>query len=195
MPPDANVLCTHCAKYIPRKREREHRRLVNQPYLSPPAKTPSRLRRVVDAGSDSDNHGAHAGTKWHTEASGQISGYDENKMDTGDPGFEQGNTRSLSRQEDPTLGVAEQVLRGRWMRASEANNHSDSDSDLEDAPPYPRLEDCDEESDDEHIDWDAIETGSGLSNWDQLGENYERDAAEIGKFLYASDLVAPTPSI
>jgi hypothetical protein len=42
------------------------------------------------------------------------------------------------------------------------------------------LEDSDDECDDGFIDWKAIEEGSGLSAWDQLGENYETEAATIG---------------
>jgi hypothetical protein len=33
------------------------------------------------------------------------------------------------------------------------------------------------------IDWAAIERLSGLSAWDQLGEAYDREAANIGELL------------
>ncbi|KAF8955508.1 hypothetical protein BDZ97DRAFT_1764789 [Flammula alnicola] len=33
----------------------------------------------------------------------------------------------------------------------------------------------------EYPDWDAYESGKGLSSWDQLGESYEQDAAGVGK--------------
>ncbi|KAF8949839.1 hypothetical protein BDZ97DRAFT_2043220 [Flammula alnicola] len=35
----------------------------------------------------------------------------------------------------------------------------------------------------EYPDWDAYESGKGLSSWDQLGESYEQDAAGVGKVL------------
>lgn len=185
MPSDNNVLCTHCGKYLPRKQEREHRRLTNKPYLSP-AKVPSRLRRVVDADSDSDNHDIEGGSSRAQIREILQSGQDENERDTRDLVFEQEDTKSLGEQE--RLAEAEQVLRGRWMRAFEADNYQnrndyDSDSDPEDDHSYLGLVDSDNESNDECIDWDSIEAGSGLSNWDQLGEHYEKDAADIGKYL------------
>ena len=55
MPTEATVLCAHCGLYLPRRREREHRRLATQPYIPPPPRLPSRLRRVgVDTDSDDD---------------------------------------------------------------------------------------------------------------------------------------------
>jgi hypothetical protein len=63
------------------------------------------------------------------------------------------------------------------------DNDLGSELDISDEPPYPRLKDSDNESDDGFmVDWAAIEAGSGLSAWDQLGEGYERDAAALGKF-------------
>jgi hypothetical protein len=69
-----------------------------------------------------------------------------------------------------------------WRHMLEAND-SDSDSGSNDELPYPKLEDSDEESDDGFVDWAAIEAGSGLSAWDQLGEGYEREAAAISKHV------------
>ena len=82
--------------------------------------------------------------------------------------------------------LAEEILHKHWAtchRAVDEPNDSDSESNRGE-PFYSQLEDGnDSGSDDEEIiDWDAIEAGSSLSNWDQLGESYERDAAAIGEF-------------
>ena len=53
MPKENTVFCTHCERYLPRKREREHRRLLVTPAVPPVV--PSRLRRVVTVESDSDD--------------------------------------------------------------------------------------------------------------------------------------------
>jgi len=53
MPKENTVFCAHCERYLPRKREREHRRLLITPVVPPVV--PSRLRRVVTVESDSDS--------------------------------------------------------------------------------------------------------------------------------------------
>ena len=52
--------------------------------------------------------------------------------------------------------------------------HSDDSSDPSSEP--------DDEDDANAFDWDKIEGNSGLSAWDQLGEAYEKDAANIGVY-------------
>ncbi|KAF8953243.1 hypothetical protein BDZ97DRAFT_1767603 [Flammula alnicola] len=39
----------------------------------------------------------------------------------------------------------------------------------------------------EYPDWDAYESGEGLSSWDQLGESYEQDAAGVGFYVTFAD--------
>jgi hypothetical protein len=78
-----------------------------------------------------------------------------------------------------TVDVSEAVanaLRVRWANVTDVRDDisdDDSDEDL-----YPILED------DEPKPGEAIETNSGLSAWDRLGEGYEIDAAAIGKLQY-----------
>jgi hypothetical protein len=85
---------------------------------------------------------------------------------------------------DTMSGPMKNVLHYRWgdtlCDLGGSDLDSDSDSDFGSGPAYPRLEDSDDECDDGFIDWKAIEEGSGLSAWDQLGENYETEAATIG---------------
>lgn len=191
MPQDNKVLCTHCSKYLPRKREREHRKLVNAPYLLPLPKLPSRLHRVINADSDSDNgdttasgiEGYEAGPSESQTRESVQSDYGGRRVDTSGIDLGQGNRDSLCGDKSSAFGDAGNVLRERWTRTVEGERYrsdSDSDSDPEGEPPSPRLEGSDDESDDGYIDWTAIEAGSGLSNWDQLGENYEKGAAEMG---------------
>jgi hypothetical protein len=172
MPPFAEiVLCAHCGVYMPRRREREHRKLLIQPYVTPPYIIPSRLRRVgVDADSED----------------GQSVSNDEELAGTCDgPAGEDVDATYLAGDSVKNAQVDESIrniLHSRWdnmMHAADDVSDSDSDEEL----PYPMLED--DEPDPAYIDWAAIEANSGLSAWDRLGEGYERDAAEIGKNQYA----------
>jgi hypothetical protein len=164
MPAASEVFCAHCGKYLPRRLEREHRKLATSPYASPPPTFQSRVCRVVDADSDSDE----------TPPTGRTSSLvgDEAPMDIGD--LVDGDTGPFSKSFDS--------LRDHWHHMFEAED-SDSDGDLDDELPYDKLEDSDNESESGFVDWDAVEAGSGLSAWDRLGESYEKEAAAIGKHL------------
>ena len=176
MPPDGKVLCVHCGTYMPRKREREHRKLATQPYIPPPLVLPSRIRGVVDSNSDDERPAMSDG--------GELGAQNDSTADIdGDAHID------YPLADDARLGyehispaLEENALRDRWG-CSTGIKDDVSDSDLDDAeqpPPYPILED-EEELKTGFIDWAAIEANSGLSAWDQLGEDYERDAATIGK--------------
>jgi hypothetical protein len=200
MPPDNKVLCAHCGQYLTRKREREHRRLANThtPYASPPPAFTSRLRRVVDSDSndgdidDARSAGSDQACGGMIDANTDISGDEEHMQtdgpqtdDLGDHDVDISNNEEghLENGSGPMPGFTRAELNNHWRRMFETeDNDSGSEPDLDDETPYPRLEDSDDESDDGFIDWAAIEAGSGLSAWDQLGEGYERDAAALGKF-------------
>lgn len=174
MPRENTVFCTHCERYLPRKREREHRRLLIAPAIPSPV-IPSRLRRVVSIESDLDDYGAING--------GTTDGVDD-EMDVGAQDDETSDfvTNNRDPDQDTMSGPMRNVLHHRWgdTLCDLGGSDLDSDSDFGSDPAYPRLEDSDDECDDGFIDWKAIEEGSGLSAWDQLGENYETEAATIG---------------
>lgn len=71
--------------------------------------------------------------------------------------------------------------RDLWPMWAADGDESDQESDSAELP-YPCLEDSDDESDNGAIDWDTIESGCGLSSWDQLGESYEREAASVSEY-------------
>jgi hypothetical protein len=54
MPATTDVLCAHCGHYMSRKRKCEHRRLITQPYITPPLTLPFRIRPVTDDDLDND---------------------------------------------------------------------------------------------------------------------------------------------
>ena len=77
-------------------------------------------------------------------------------------------------------GAVANALRGQWANVTDVRDDISDDGSDEDLP-YPILED--DEPEPGFVNWEAIETNSGLdlSAWDRLGEGYERDAAAIGK--------------
>ncbi|KAG6845490.1 hypothetical protein H0H87_008387 [Tephrocybe sp. NHM501043] len=62
---------------------------------------------------------------------------------------------------------------GLWKQLDACNTNYSS-SNEEDANAF-------WESEDEAIDWNLIEGALGLTPWEQFGEKYEHEAAEIGK--------------
>jgi hypothetical protein len=197
MPRGNTVLCAHCGEYLPRKREREHRRLAFVTIAPPPWPAGhSRLRRIVDIDTDTDDgeplHGADDPEDIDVPTNGTADERTENEdimMQDPDPDgdydvFEAGGVAGDDADEDTVSGATGAALRHRWgtVAGSWHENDSESDADEENNPPYPRLEDSDEECDNGFIDWKAIEEGYGLSAWDQLGESYEAEAAAIGVF-------------
>src|ERR1700728_1776216 len=170
MPADGQVLCTHCGMYMSRRREREHRKLVTQPYIPPPLVLPSRIRRVADSDSDDEHpvmsNGGELGAK--NGSSTSIDGDAHIDYPLAD---DSGNVQLDYEHISPAL--EQNVLRNRWGCSTDIRDDvSDSDVDDSEQPPYPMLED-EEELETGSIDWAAIEANSGLSAWDQLGEDYE----------------------
>ena len=177
MPATTDVLCAHCGHYMSRKREREHRRLITQPYVAPPLTLPFRIRRVTDDDSDDDVPAASVNV---AVESGQNGGSIDGDPDVGYVADDHGPP------EVDVSEAAENALRARWgnvtdVRDDISNDSSDEDLADEDLA-YPILEDNEPEPG--FVDWEAIEANSGLSAWDQLGEGYERDAAAIGQLPY-----------
>ena len=170
MPANTDVLCAHCGRYMSRNREREHRRLIAQPYVVPPLTLPSRIRQVTDDDSDGDVPAASTNVVVEgRENGGAIHG----DADVGYVAKDHAQPDRVYVSE-----VAENALRARWADVADVRDDvSDNGSDEE--LPYPILEDDGPEPG--FVDWEAIETNYGLSAWDQLGEGYERDAAAIGK--------------
>jgi hypothetical protein len=191
MPTDSSVLCAHCGKYLPRRLEREHRKLAASPYVSPPLVPtfPSQLCCVIDVDSDDDNDIPNLpadNIEATIDISDQVDEYiapddidvvDEDGEDLFDEDHLHDNTVPFSMHFDS--------LRDHWRHMFEPGD-SDSDDNSNDELPYERLEDSDDESDGGFIDWNAIEVGSGLSAWDQLGESYEKEAAAIGRHINLS---------
>lgn len=160
--PSETVLCAHCGQYLSRRREREHRRIATQPYIAPPPAFPSNLLQVGVGSNDiddSDNDGSEEYSRNYSIPPAE------------DP-------QSNNSDELPLHEAFGNALRSRWTKVADDIRDDASDSDLEEELPYPVLEDEHELG---YVDWAAIEANSGLSAWDQLGESYERDAAEIGK--------------
>jgi hypothetical protein len=161
--PSETVLCAHCGQYLSRRREREHRRIATQPYITPPPALPSNLLQVgVDSDDIDDNDG-------------NVLNDEEYSINYSIPPAD--DPQSNNSDELLSHEAVGKVLRSRWSKVADSRDDA-SDSDLEEELPYPVLED---EHEPGYIDWAAIEANSGLSAWDQLGESYERDAAEIGK--------------
>ena len=197
MPRENTVLCAHCGEYLPRKREREHRRLAFVPVAPPPLARPSRLRRIVDP-DDGEQQALHNADKPEdVPTNGITDEWTENEdimmrdpdidEDHGAVELEAGSVVGDSADDGCISRAARAVLHHRWGVAANTRLHqndpeSDSDTESESEPPFPSLEDGDEECGDDFIDWKAIEEGYGLSAWDRLGESYEAEAAAISMF-------------
>ena len=165
MPRDTDVLCLHCQKYMPRSRERAHRAKLHIPKYSPPPPLPSRLKRIFDIDIELEPEQATISAE---------EGQDITKAVPHD-------SRSEA-QDEPAVRAARHSILERWRPD---RYHRDVDSDV-----GPELEDWDGEDLvgsasnelDETLNWDEIGIG-GLSAWDQLGEYYEKDAANTGESL------------
>jgi len=156
--------------------------------LPPPPTRTSRLCCIVDIDSDSDDGEPSHGADKHEVINVPVDGIIDERTESedimmqnmdGDAGGVAGDNADAD--ED---SISRAALCRRWgtVASSWHQNGSESDSDTESEPPYPRLEDSDDETDNGFVDWKAIEEGNGLSAWDQLGESYEAEAAEIGVF-------------
>jgi hypothetical protein len=180
MPPEATVLCAHCGFYLPRKREREHRRLAAQPYVLPPPALPSRLRRVgVNAHEDDDDL-----DPVNVVSNGEALGGTYDGIDVWHTNNPQVENDVENPQSDGCLvpGAFRNACRSRWGGNMTDVRDDSSDGDLdEEEPSHLPLEDDEHEREPGYVDWAAIEANSGLSAWDQLGESYEAEAAAICK--------------
>jgi len=183
MPRENAVLCAHCGQYLPRKREREHRRLAIAPVVSSPVRQ-SRLRRVFDIESDSDDDKLPGQEILAVEeaVNGDATIDGAGEVDVGHWDGLDDELSNFVGGNEGLDGYVKSTLHQRWKNAASCLD-SETDSDTDTEPPYPRLEDSDDESDDGFIDWKAIEEGNSLSAWDQLGESYEMEAASIGVFF------------
>lgn len=179
MPPAGEtVLCSHCGIYLPRKREREHRRLATQPYVLPPPALPSRLHRVgVNAHDDDDD--PDPAVLNGEELGGIFNGVDVHANNPHVDDIE-------NPQSDDCLvpaavgGIAHSRWGGNVADVRDDTSDGDSDEEL----PHLTLENDEHEWEPGYVDWAAIEADSGLSAWDLLGESYETDAAAIGENQY-----------
>jgi hypothetical protein len=157
MAPNRLVLCLHCGQYVTRKRETEHRKLSIAPYTLSPPRRPSRLRRVTHIQLD---HGDTGQGSVGVPDTDNVSPEETNPQDD---------------QADNSVEVLLSTIDRRWRGAIEEDSDNDEDPEVEEY-----LETVDSETDEDYIDWNNIESQSGLSVWDQLGESYEKDAAAIG---------------
>jgi hypothetical protein len=79
-----------------------------------------------------------------------------------------------------SLRAAEVSICASWDSTFPDSHSEDEESDGE--SPVSDIEDADD-----HIfDWDRFGSGTGLSAWDELGEGYERDTANIGESRWTS---------
>jgi hypothetical protein len=147
MPKENTVFCSHCEQYLPRKREREHRRLLMAPAMPPPV-VPSRLRRVITVESDSDDNELPSPEMIDGEAANGV----DDEMGVGAPVNKPSNFADNDKDpdQDTMSRSVRNVLHHRWGDAlgglGESDLDSDSDSDFGSDPTYPRLEDSDDES-------------------------------------------------
>jgi hypothetical protein len=155
----------HCGEYVSRKQEIQHRQMAFAPYAPPPPRLPSRLRRVSHLHSDGDE--SERNILEDTELGVQI-----------DQDFSRQAVQPLEDQAAFVSRISGNAIRDRWRHGITLQSDSDSDGGSDGQLPD---EDSDSEGDDESINWDAFESGSGLSAWDQLGEGYEIEAAAIGE--------------
>lgn len=175
MPRNTDVLCTHCDTYVPRKREQEHRQLINSPFLLPPPLFVSRLHPVIDAPDlDNEDDGSNLLS--------QHSNVEDTPMET-DGGYQEPIDKATTDSNDEHLDPHHNVFEAHWRstrRATvesddeESNGEDDNEMDIDEEVAN------DGEWDKEYINWAAFEASSGLSSWDKLGESFEREAATIG---------------
>lgn len=169
MPRDTDVLCGHCNTYMPRRREREHRQLINSPFDLPTPTFLSQLQSVVDAGSDHEDGGFNLDVPMDL--------YEET-MDMADEDAEHVDPANS----EVTAVIHQDAFEVHWRLPHRATVESDDEDDGEGEDDM----DVDEEGandgewDEEYIDWVAIEAASGLSAWDRLGESFENEAATTG---------------
>ena len=167
MPRDTDVFCLHCQSFIPRTRERAHRRQQYPPAYSPPPPVPSRLRRVFDI-----EHEDATQFQPNQQEGTALDDVENALTPARDKHDHLGGTASIHHA---ALQATEASIRGRWDSTFKPAPDSGGEERYEEPA-------SDEEStDDDTFDWDRFDSGTGLSAWDQLGEDYERETANVGK--------------
>jgi hypothetical protein len=72
-----------------------------------------------------------------------------------------------------------------WHQHAESSSRSGSSgAENEDEDERFNNSDADSDADLDYPNWDDYDAGSGLSAWDQLGEDYENAAASVGVFIF-----------
>lgn len=203
MPPKGKVLCICCNTHISVKLERQHRRDANAAPYAPPTPThPSRQRSIFAPSSEVDSDESEAednavagpsNSRRTDEIPDPLTGKNNQSAfqlpvliaieDEGiaSPGI---TTVDLELEEEPEdvfmddnvdLSFADHYTRPVAGSDSDDTSESGADTDEEEM----RDEDSDGEDPDEDIfDWDSFQApDDGLSAWDKLGEEYEKEAA------------------
>jgi len=194
-----SVHCLCCDQFIPRKREREHRRQAANPFITTtnpeqPKRRSVYLTALLDSPSDSaiedEDQSQHSPEeelhpKRITE---DVKMFDPPPLlpatprSPGDFGMPEDDNMALDTVGDED--DVDKVLSRHWKKPLE---HQWAPSDSEEDPANTENEGSSEEvvaeDDDDEVDvvdWDALEQECGLSAWDRLGEGYEANAAQIG---------------
>lgn len=190
MPPDGNVYCAHCRSSIPRRLEREHRKLAFTPYTPPPPKIPTRLRSLAEEDSDNDStmrpataksnrdDRAHELTDLAAEDDTTQWGLVDEPSEKDQYDYDHGDS-DASPEINEVPEVQPQSGPFPWSAVHNVESDSEDDSDLED-----EVADEGDEEDEHYFDWAALESNYGLSAWDRLGESFDRDVAAIGMCAY-----------
>lgn len=178
------VLCLCCNQHVPRQREREHRKRMALPHPANTAKIPSQQCHIVSFDLDHPSS-AHPPDHVADDACNELATSDstcedddpQNRCET--PGSDQGGTIE---SEPPEINI-QTIIRQRWAQSpwvdDEHDEQSDCDSDNENTEESSLDYGID---DDGAVDWAAIERGSGLSAWDQLGAQYQAEAADVSEW-------------
>ena len=180
MPRDDHVLCMHCQQYMSRTRERAHRARHQAPLYSPPPRVPSRLRRVFDIDVESEQEA--------DQASNQSEG--DNQDGKYRSPFTDGLTlisHSVASASLNVIQAAQNSICARWNCSIDP-----VDSDAGDEGTSDVLAQAEGDTEEDVFDWDKFESGAGLSAWDKLGEDYERDAARVGASPLQTNLWDPS---
>lgn len=168
MPRQNTVLCICCDRWITRHREREHRSRLQTPYSAPSTKILSKLAVITSISSDEGSASCSVDQgedDEHGQLGDMASLHDSDvQISTGDKGND-----------------AERILRSWVPLRQEAATSSSSDDDESDEA----VEGDDEMMDDDEIypEWDDFQTTVPAS--DLLSEDYEREAAAVGKPQYS----------
>lgn len=183
MPPTAHlVLCSCCNKYITRRREIAHRAALAAPAL-PSHHTTSRLHPINPAVLDSDESSISNGPDLSSPAHEGGLFFETNDGDH--------NTRKTTEDNMDIDTVLKNIYQRQrrppaWV-TDDQQSEMDSEEELR-SDGFESVEDSGSEDGEDDAnanvnfpDWDTFDN-PGLDAWDQLGESFEREAAEICVF-------------